>query len=141
MPDDKEKINEGMGMGADFKEPSITDDLDTLESKIDEVNKMISPDRRSIRPPLTNEQKIKMLDMIFPIHLGDKIKNKHGLKGYVTSVSIDHRGVLYLIEYPKHETHWETEYAIEKISSHTDSDTPTPPGPIPLRTDIPDEKA
>jgi len=132
-----EKLDENMGMRAKFKEPSIIDDLDKLEQKIDEVNRDI-PDR--IRPPLTNEQKIDMLNQIFPIHLGDKVRNKHSEDGIVESVSIDPRGVLYLVGYKEHKTYWEREDQIKKISSYGPSDDDSPPFP-PFKTDIPINKA
>jgi len=131
-----EKLDENMGMRAKFKEPSIIDDLDKLEQKIDEVNRDI-PDR--IRPPLTNEQKIDMLNQIFPIHLGDKVRNKHSEDGIVESVSIDPRGVLYLVGYKEHKTYWEREDQIKKISSYGPSDDDSPPFP-PFKTDIPTHK-
>jgi len=132
-----EKLDENMGMRAKFKEPSIIDDLDKLEQKIDEVNRDI-PNR--IRPPLTNEQKIDMLNQIFPIHLGDKVRNKHSEDGIVESVSIDPRGVLYLVGYKEHKTYWEREDQIKKISSYGPSDDDSPPFP-PFKTDIPINKA
>ena len=129
-----EKLDENMGMRA---KPSIIDDLDKLEQKIDEVNRDI-PDR--IRPPLTNEQKIDMLNQIFPIHLGDKVRNKHSEDGIVESVSIDPRGVLYLVGYKEHKTYWEREDQIKKIPSYGPSDDDSPPFP-PFKTDIPINKA
>jgi len=154
MPDDKAEMKEGMGMKDHFedtldelekekKEP-ILNTLDELEKKIDEVNKCISPqpDKMSIRPPLTKEQKIKMLNLIFPISLGDKVKNKHDEEGFVESVCIDHRGVIYLVCYQKHEIIWESEYQIKKISPYFANEevSPIPPGPLPRKTDIPDPK-
>jgi hypothetical protein len=109
------------------------EDLDELEKKIDEVNRDI-PDRTSIRPPLTNEQKIDMLNQIFPIHLGDRVRNKHSEDGIVESVSIDPRGVLYLVGYKEHETHWEREDQIQKISSYGSKDINL----TPFKTDIPE---
>ena len=122
-----EKLDENMGMRA---KPSIIDDLDKLEQKIDEVNRDI-PDR--IRPPLTNEQKIDMLNQIFPIHLGDKVRNKHSEDGIVESVSIDPRGVLYLVGYKEHKTYWEREDQIKKISSYGPSGNDSSS----FKTDIP----
>ena len=123
MPEETEYLPTGqtehLNEGTSFKDAvkneksSIIDDLDELEKKIDEVNENI-PDRTSIRPPLTNEQKIDMLNQIFPIHLGDKVRNKHSEDGIVESVSIDPRGVLYLVGYKEHETHWEREDQIKK---------------------------
>ena len=152
MPDDKVEINEGMGMKDHFKDtldelekdPPIIDALDELEKKINEVSKCISPqpDKMSIRPPLTKEQKIKMINMIFPISLGDKVKNKHDEKGFVESVCIDHRGVIYLVSYPKHNQIWESEYQIEKISPYfaTEGVSGNKGVEKPPKTDIPDPK-
>jgi hypothetical protein len=156
MPDDKVEMNEGMGMKDHFKDtldelektkvetPPIINALDELEKKIDEVSKCISPqpDKMSIRPPLTKEQKIKMINMIFPISLGDKVKNKFNEEGFVESVCIDHRGVIYLVCYQKHELIWESEYQIEKISPYTATESVSPKSDnlnVP-KTDIPDPK-
>ena len=149
MPEETEYLPTGqtehLNEGTSFKDAvkneksSIIDDLDELEKKIDEVNENI-PDRTSIRPPLTNEQKIDMLNQIFPIHLGDKVRNKHSEDGIVESVSIDPRGVLYLVGYKEHKTYWEREDQIKKISSYGPSDDDSPPFP-PFKTDIPINKA
>lgn len=125
-----EKLDENIGLG---ERKNIMEDLDELEKKIDEVNRDI-PDRTSIRPPLTNEQKIDMLNQIFPIHLGDRVRNKHSEDGIVESVSIDPRGVLYLVGYKEHETHWEREDQIQKISSYGSKDINL----TPFKTDIPE---
>ena len=145
MPDDKVEINERMGMKDHFED--TLEALDELEEKIDKVNKNITgeskdPDRMSIRPPLTKEEKIRMMNMIFPISLGDKVKNKHNEEGFVESVCIDQRGVIYLVLYQKHELIWESSYQIEKISPYFANDgvpigesgSKTP------KTDIPDPK-
>lgn len=137
MPEDTEYLPTGqtekLGENIGLNEKTIMEDLDELEKKIDEVNKDI-PDRTSIRPPLTNEQKIDMLNQIFPIHLGDKVRNKHSEDGIVESVSIDPRGVLYLVGYKEHETHWEREDQIQKISSYGSKDINL----TPFKTDIPE---
>jgi hypothetical protein len=143
MPEKIEHLNEGTSFkdavddlksavkNEKFREPSIIDDLDELEKKIDQVNKNISL-------PLTTEQKINMLNQIFPIHLGDRVRNKHSEDGIVESVSIDPRGVLYLVGYKEHETHWEREDQIKKISSYSASDKDFTPSLF--KTDIPDTK-
>jgi hypothetical protein len=154
MTNDKTiKIDEGMGMKDHFedtldelekKDSSIIDALDELEKKIDEVNKYISPqpDKMSIQPPLTKEQKIKLMNMVFPISLGDKVKNKFDEEGYVESVCIDHRGVIYLVAYKTHELIWESEYQIKKISPYfaTESVSHRKTEEKSIKTDIPDNK-
>ena len=132
MTDNKVEINEGMQMD---------DALDELEKKMDDVNKDIpSPDKMSMHPPLTREDKIRMINMLFPISLGDHVKNKHGEEGYVETVAIDQRGVLYLINYKKHSTIWESSYQIEKISPYfaTESDSHRKTEGKSIKTDIPD---
>ena len=139
MSDDKVEINERMGMKDHFEDTLGA--LDDLEKKIDEVNKDIpSPDKMSMHPPLTREDKIRMINMLFPISLGDKVKNKHGEEGYVETVAIDKRGVIYLINYKKHNTIWESSYQIEKISPYfaTESDHIGEDRSKAVKTDIPD---
>ena len=150
---DKVGMNEGMGLKDHFEETidqnsdPIMDALDELEKNIDKVNRCIPPqsDKMSIRPPLTKEEKIRMINMIFPISLGDKVKNKFDEVGYVESVCIDHRGVLYLVTYQKHELIWESDYQIRKISPYSSNDGlyDGPDDQRPLRTaktDIPDTR-
>jgi alpha-glucuronidase len=142
MPDDNTiNINENMGMKDRFKDtldelektPLIIDALDELEKKIDKVNENIPP----IQPPLTKEEKIEMMNMIFPIQLGDKVKNKHNEEGYVESVCIDRRGVMYLVGYQKHELIWESEYQIKKISPYSANEEVSHKEKS-IKTDIPD---
>jgi hypothetical protein len=135
MPEDnKIIIDETMDLKT---ETTLLDDLDELEKRIDQVN----PDKMSMRPPLTHEQKIKLLDLLFPIKLGSRVQNKHMEVGYVESVSIDRRGVLYLTRYKDQNTTWETEFDIEDISSQKDVPKPDTTSSSSIVTDIPDDVA
>jgi len=147
MPEDKNKnlppittneLNEGMGMGSDFKEPSILDDLDKLEAKIDEVNKNIPEPNKMIRPPLTNQQKIDMLNQIFSFRLGDKVRNLFSEDGIIEMVGIDRRGVIYLVEFKENNTKWLSEDQMKKIYVSGGDGVLPGPGPYPFRTDIPE---
>jgi hypothetical protein len=129
-----ESMNESMKLKSEFKDPVI-DDLDKLEKKIDEVNKNITSGSKMIRPPLTNQEKIDMLNMIFPIQLGSKVRNKHSEDGIVETVAIDRRGVIYFVEYKEQRSKWESEDQIRKIAQYGEDDK-VPPGPLPFRTDI-----
>lgn len=110
----------------------------TLGRKID---KILRQQRPFTILSLSIEEKIQLIDFLFPIALGDEVRNKFDEVGYVESVSIDRRGVLYLVRYKTHEILWESEYQIEKISLHLSSDEVSEEKqPNLIKTDIPDPK-
>ena len=99
--------------------------------------------RRSILPILTPNEKIELMGMLFPIGLGDRVRNKLTEDGIVEMVGVDHRGALYLVMYKDQTSRWESEAQIEKTQTYGPG--PLPPGPIPgpfdKKTDVPDPKA
>jgi len=115
MPKDNgiEKIDETMKSES---KTEVLDDLEEIEKKI----KMLDP--RNQEEPIDYEKKVEMLDLLFPIRLGNKVENKHKEIGYVGSVCIDRRGVLYLVRYEGHKEIWETEFDIKDITFKSESE-------------------
>ena len=98
MIDDIEHIEEGMK----FKDPFETG-LDTIEKRIDELNEEFNREK-----PMTIEQKIHMLGRIFPLAIGDHVRNSLDEDGVIDMIGFDDRGVIYLVKYKGGILTWET---------------------------------
>lgn len=100
MPDNIEHIEEGMK----FKDPLETD-LDGIEKRVDELQETMSEDREE---PMTIDRKIHMLGKIFPLSIGDHVRNSLDEDGIIDLVGLDDRGVIYLVKYKGGILTWET---------------------------------
>lgn len=171
MSNNKENNKEKMGMNDEIQAKTAKYDYGEIEKKVDELDKkintpidegdkdqeeplttvgrkidrmLIRPERMSMRPPLTTEEKIQLIGCLFPIELGCHIKNKHNEEGFVEMVGIDHRGALYLVAYKDQNVRWETEAQIKRISYtgpfRKAQDSFASEFPSEPKTDIPDPK-
>jgi len=133
MPDDIEHIEEGMI----FKDPienEFPNDLDTIEKRINELQEKI--ENQEEEELMTIEQKINMLGKIFPLSIGDRVRNLLSEDGIVEMVGLDDRGVLYLIKYKEQNTKWESEHSIKKNDSYKSSQEDSALNKSSIKTDI-----
>jgi hypothetical protein len=145
MPDPKDqienedtvKMEEGMGI----KDNQKTDDptpydktqLDDIEKRVDELQESCDQEE-----PMTVERKIYMLSKIFPHAIGDRVKNRFDEQGIIDLVGLDHRGVIYLVQYKDQVKEWEAEGQIKKIPSNLASqENVKEKTEASLKTDIP----
>jgi hypothetical protein len=132
MPDDIEYIEEGMK----FKDPienEFPNDLDTIEKRINKLQEKIENQEEEL---MTIEQKINMLGKIFPLSIGDRVRNLLSEDGIVEMVGLDDRGVLYLIKYKEQNTKWESEHSIKKNVSYKSSQEDSALNKSSIKTDI-----
>jgi len=141
MPDYKiEQINPNInGIAEDmiFKDPienEFPNDLDTIEKRINELQEKI--ENQEEEELMTIEQKINMLGKIFPLSIGDRVRNLLSEDGIVEMVGLDDRGVLYLIKYKEQNTKWESEHSIKKNDSYKSSQEDSALNKSSIKTDI-----
>ena len=132
MPDpkDENQIQEGMSFSGKSNPKFVPPDLDAIEKRVNELEE--STDQEE---PMTLDRKIHLLSKIFPFAIGDMVKNKFNEDGYIDSVSLDDRGVLYLIQYKENRLRWESESKIRKNTPNIDSQDDMDKRPE-IKTDI-----
>lgn len=120
MPNDDdrniEKVKESIGMDDQKTDNPSSYEEQMEKAKEEDIDDLgVERDDCDQEEPMTKERAIHMMDKIFPIKLGSRVRNKHQEDGIVEMVGVDFRGVLYLVAYQGHESSWESEHTIKVL--------------------------